>query len=99
MSEDQKQGQLAGLKHAVYLIQTRRHLLNKSPGYAAALDELEIFLLAAIERVESGEPMADICVVSASVNCRYCDAEISYTDQPPIECHYCGCNQPIKESL
>lgn len=53
---------LAGLRYALSLVDGRR-ILNRPPAYLAALDELEIFLKAAIERVEQGQPMHSTAVV------------------------------------
>jgi hypothetical protein len=47
---------LDGLKHALNLVRGRR-TLNRTKAYLAAIDELEIFLMAAIERVMNGESM------------------------------------------
>lgn len=47
---------LEALSYALGLVQGRR-VLNRTPAYIAALDEIEIFLRASIERVEKGEPM------------------------------------------
>lgn len=47
---------LDGLKHALLLVAGRR-ALNRTKDYLAALDDVEIFLAAAVERVERGEPM------------------------------------------
>ena len=53
-------GQLEGLKHALYLIECRRGLLNRNSSYLAARDDMKIFLEAAIERVEMGENMYSV---------------------------------------
>lgn len=47
---------LDGLRYALDLVRGRR-ILNRPPAYLAAVDEMEIFLMAAIERVERGEEM------------------------------------------
>lgn len=54
-------GRLEGLKYALRMVQGRR-ILNRQPAYLAAVDEMEVFLLAAIERVERGEPMGGECI-------------------------------------
>lgn len=51
-----KEGELTALRYALQLVDGRR-VLNRVPSYIAALDDLKIFLDAAIERVENGEPM------------------------------------------
>lgn len=53
---------LEGLKYALSIVEGRR-FLNRPPAYLAALDEIEIFLKAAIERVENGEEMRSTAVV------------------------------------
>lgn len=53
---DLDKGRLEGLKHAVFLLECRR-FGNRPPGYLAALDEMQIFLEAAIGRVQRGESM------------------------------------------
>lgn len=45
-----------GLKYALEIVANRR-VGNKHPAYIAALDDMEIFLNAAIERTEQGQPM------------------------------------------
>ena len=59
-----KQERLAGLCHALYLCRCRRGTL-RHVAWNAALDDLTVFLRAAIERVEAGQDMAD----SAQVQC------------------------------
>ncbi len=56
---------LEALGYALQLVQGRR-ILNRPAAYLAAIDELEIFLRAAIERVEHGEEMHSTAVVSDS---------------------------------
>ena len=53
---------LDGLRYALDIIDGRR-ILNRPAAYLAALDEMEIFLKAAIERVERGEPMYSTAIV------------------------------------
>lgn len=52
-----KSTSLDGLHYALGIVKGRR-VLNRAPAYLAALDEIEIFLNASIERVENGEPIA-----------------------------------------
>lgn len=52
---------LEGLKYALNITQGRR-ILNRPPSYLACVDEMEIFLQAAIERVEAGEDMGSVAV-------------------------------------
>jgi hypothetical protein len=59
-----QQGQLEGLKYALNTLQSRR-VLRRSDVYLAALEEMEIFLEAAIERVENGDEMSATCSVSS----------------------------------
>lgn len=54
----QQEGRLEGLRYALFIVKNRRFLLNRPPAYLAALDEMEIFLEAAIERTENGEDMS-----------------------------------------
>ena len=56
MNDKERKGALAGLRHALDVVRERR-VLRRKPEYIAALDELEIFLNAAIERLENGEEM------------------------------------------
>jgi hypothetical protein len=51
-----------GSKYALQLVQGRR-VLNRPPAYLAAIEELEIFLEAAIERVEGGGTMNSTALV------------------------------------
>lgn len=51
-----------GLRYAMSIVSGRR-LFNRPPGYLAALDEIEIFLKASIERVENGEDMHSTAIV------------------------------------
>lgn len=53
----QQEGRLEGLRYALFIVKNRR-ILNRPPAYLAALDEMEIFLEAAIERTENGEDMS-----------------------------------------
>ena len=56
--EATKEGSIAGLRYALNIVKGRRIPdLNRPSAYLAALDEIEIFLNAAIERVENGESM------------------------------------------
>lgn len=55
-------GSLDGLNYALNIVRGRR-VLKRTPDYLAAVDEMEIFLLAAIERVENGEPMSAVATV------------------------------------
>lgn len=52
---------LDGLKHALLLVAGCR-ALNRTKDYLAALDDVEIFLAAAVERVERGEPMQSTAI-------------------------------------
>lgn len=54
--------ELDGLKYALGLVQ-RRRVLKRTPDFLAALDELTIFLEAAIERVEHGGAMHSTATV------------------------------------
>ena len=65
ISPDRKNGSLDGLRYALDLVSGRR-ILNRPPGYIAALDEVEIFLRAAIDRVERDEPMQSLAEVQES---------------------------------
>ena len=56
LAEAGREGSLAGLRHALTIVKGRR-IPNRPPAYLAAVDEMEIFLEAAIERVEHGESM------------------------------------------
>jgi hypothetical protein len=47
---------LDGLKYAMSIVANRK-VRKSTPDYMAALGEIEVFLQAAIERVENGEPM------------------------------------------
>lgn len=53
---DRDAGKLEGLRYAESIVANRR-VGSKTPDYLAALDDMEIFLRAAIERVENGETM------------------------------------------
>jgi len=53
---EQLRGLLEGLRYALILVEGRR-VLNRPAAYLAACDEMEIFLKAAIERVENGESL------------------------------------------
>jgi hypothetical protein len=55
-------GSLDGLRYALNIVRGRR-ILNRPEAYLAAIDEIEIFLMAAIERVEHGEPMHSTATV------------------------------------
>lgn len=59
-------GQLEGLRHALNIVRGRRMTFLRPPAYLAALDEIEIFLEAAMERVERGESMNAVNVVQES---------------------------------
>lgn len=62
-SEALKQGKLLGLRYAM-IITNHRRVIKKTPDFMAALSEVDIFLEAAIERVENGEDMHDTCDVT-----------------------------------
>lgn len=47
---------LEALRYALSVVEGRR-VLNRTRDYLAALDEIDLFLKASIERVENGEPM------------------------------------------
>lgn len=67
MREQTKRDQslrLEGLRYSLSLVKGRR-VLKRSEAYLAALDEMEIFLEAAIERVEHGESMYSEAVVQS----------------------------------
>lgn len=56
-----KSGRLEGLRYSLSIVEGRRFLIkNRTSGYLAALDEIKIFLEAAIERIENGEEMASM---------------------------------------
>jgi hypothetical protein len=55
-------GSLDGLRYALSIVKGRR-VLNRPVAYLVALDDIEIFLNAAIERVENGEPMYSTATV------------------------------------
>jgi hypothetical protein len=68
-------GKLEGLKHALEITRNRRSP-QKNATYLAALDDIEIFLSAAIGRVESGETMystAACQTIEAIKHLPYCD--------------------------
>ena len=52
----ERTGALAALRYALQLAQGRR-VLNRPAAYLACVEDMEIFIKAAIERVESGEQM------------------------------------------
>ncbi len=56
-----RDGRLEGLRYALSLVEGRR-ILNRPPAYLAALEEIEIFIRASIERTENGEPMNSTAV-------------------------------------
>lgn len=62
MTPEQK-ATVDGLQYALRVVAGRR-IPNRPPPYLMALDEIEIFLKAAIERVENGEPMHSTAIVS-----------------------------------
>lgn len=66
-------GQEQGLAHALTLVRGRR-VLNRVPAYLAAIDELEIFLEAALERVRNGESMnaTNVTVTTPDPVCPKC---------------------------
>lgn len=53
----QQEGRLEGLRYALGIVKHRR-TLNRPLAYLAALQEMEIFLEAAIDRTENGEDMS-----------------------------------------
>lgn len=59
---DKELRELDALRYALSLVQGRR-VLKRHPAYLAACEEMEIFLQAAIERVENGEPMWSLAEV------------------------------------
>lgn len=61
MSEDQCMGRLEGLNYALGIVRGRR-VLSRHPAYLAAIDEMEIFLMASIERVKNGEEMYSVSI-------------------------------------
>lgn len=63
IGNSEKSGVLAGLRYALEIVQNRR-IINRTAAYLAALDDMEIFLSAAIDRVERGECMHSTAVVS-----------------------------------
>ena len=60
MSNEYETGKLKGLHHALYLVHCRK-LKQANESYLAAVNDIEVFILAAIERVENGEPMEATC--------------------------------------
>lgn len=52
-----KDGKLAGLKYAVSICEMRKSGSRKTRDHIAALDDVKVFLEAAIERTENGEEM------------------------------------------
>lgn len=56
-------GTLEGLRYALGIVKGRRGILSRPPAYLAAIDEIEIFLEAAIDRVERGESMHSVAEV------------------------------------
>lgn len=54
MNADQKLGTIDGLNYALTIVANRR-VRKSTADYLAALDEMEIFLKSAIERVENDE--------------------------------------------
>lgn len=60
--KENNSGQLDGLKYALQMVQGRK-VLKRNSAYLAAVEEMEVFLLAAIERVEKGEPMHSTAVL------------------------------------
>lgn len=67
MSEDQRKGRLEGLEYALDIVRGRRGGLNRPPAYLAALDDIEIFLNASIERTKLGEEMYSVAVTQGNV--------------------------------
>lgn len=59
MSEDQRRGRLEGLQHAMLIVEGRR-VVNHTDSYKAALDDIQVFLEASIERVKNGEEMYSV---------------------------------------
>lgn len=53
---------IEALRYAVSVIASKRGILNRTPGYLAALDEIETSILAAIERLERGEQMGPVAI-------------------------------------
>ncbi len=49
-------GRSEGIRYALSVVKARR-ILNRPPAYTAALDEVEIFLEAALERLAEGKSM------------------------------------------
>lgn len=62
MTDEERKGRLAGLRYALELANARR-ILNRPPAYLAAIDDMEIFLSAAIERTERCEEMHSVAEV------------------------------------
>lgn len=62
MAKNAAKSRLDGLRYALGVVKGRR-ILNRPPAYLAALDEMEIFLEAAIDRVERGEQMSAVAIV------------------------------------
>lgn len=58
----QQEGRLEGLRYALGIVKNRR-TLNRPLAYLAALQEMEIFLEASIERTENGEEMYSTATV------------------------------------
>lgn len=61
--EAKQAGQLEGLEYSLNIVRGRR-ILNRTPQYLAAIDEIEIFLMAAIDRVQRDEDMSATCTVT-----------------------------------
>lgn len=57
--EIEKAAKIAALQYALN-ITTGRRVLNRTAGYLAAVDEIELFLRASLERLENNEPMESL---------------------------------------
>lgn len=58
----QREAMLHALNHVLRLVNGWR-ILNRPAAYVAAVDDMEIFLMAAIERVENNEPVGSTAIV------------------------------------
>jgi hypothetical protein len=64
MNKRDQSFRMEGLRYALSIVEGRR-VLKRPEAYLAALDEIEIFLKAAIDRVGRGDPMYSVAVVQS----------------------------------
>ncbi len=64
LEEIKKKERVLALKYSLDIVRGRR-VLSRNESYLAAVDEIEIFLEASIERVESGETMHSVAIAQA----------------------------------